>query len=125
MELATKNSQAMIGWPKFFRSYNGYNIENSKLDLTGDKMEVNEDQLLKLTIQKSLESKPQSGGAKEIKNFRIKSENMDGGFKKLESMVDDYFRKNNLDTKNKTFLLSLKSLDDQKIYIKKYRKKNL
>jgi len=125
MEIATKNSQAMIGWPKFFRSYNGYNIENSKLDLTGNIMEVNEDQLLKLTIQKSLESKPQSGGAKELKKFKFISDDLEGGFKKLESRVDDYFRKNNLDTKNKTFLLSLKSLDDQKIYIKKYRKKNL
>lgn len=126
MDIATKNSDCMIGWPTVYAPYSKYKIVGDQPYFSGDKMDVDRNLLIRETIKGSLDNSSQSGGGiKEIKNFRLSSKNIKDGFEQLERRVDNYFRKNNLDNGEKELYLTLKSLDDSKIFIKKYRKKNI
>ncbi len=126
MEIATKNSQCMIGWPTVYAPFSKYRIIGDMPDFSGNVMDVDRNLLIRETIKSSLNNNSQMGGGiKELKNFRIKSEDLEGGFRKLESRVDSYFRKNGIENGKKELYLTLKSLDGSKIYIKKYRKKNI
>ena len=124
------NQQAKMGWPSKYAPFSEYAITGDKIQWKGFNNFADPSLLMRSVVNKSISgtndsSKMVGGGIKEVKNFRVSSKNMNDGFNKLESKVDDYFRKNNLDIENKTFLLSLKSLDGKKLFIKNYGKKNL
>ena len=119
-EVATKNSQCKIGWPTTFTPFSRYKMSNGDVILGGDTVEVNSMLLLRQTIKNTLSG--QTGGGK-IRDLKLGACDLEGGFRELEGKVDKYFR--GVELGDREFLLSLKSLDGKKIYIKKYRNKNL
>lgn len=121
MQMATRNDEAKINWVKTFYPYSQYKISSDKLILAGANTDVDPTLLMRKVVNETIQPTGQVGGStKEIKKFRINANSVKLGFEKLEKKVDEYFRKNNLDNNNKNFILSLKSLDGKKIFIKKY-----
>ena len=130
MNLATINQQAKMGWPSKYAPYSEYSISSDKVEWKGYNNFADPTLLMRSVVNRSISgttdgSKMEGGGMKEIKKFRLKTKNVRDGFNILEGKVDEYFRKNNLDIENRTLLLSLKSLDGKKLFIKNYGKKNL
>ena len=127
MEVATKNSQVKLGWPMKFGLTPQYSVSDGKVIFSNPSSIMDPTLLMRSVVDRSISGSAgqAGGGLKEIKKFRLKSEDVKGGFRILDRKVDEYLRKNNLDNSDKTFVVSLKSLDDNKLFIKKYRKKNL
>jgi len=121
MQVATTNADCKIGWTSKFLPHTQYMISSDNLILSGDKTDVDRTLLLRATINESMGQ----GGGGFKREFRLRSNKLEDGFKELESKMEGYFRKNNLEIKNREFILTLKSLDDGKYYFKKYGKKNI
>jgi len=125
MDYATENSQCKYGWPTVFYPYSKYTISNDNVILAGSANQADPLMLMRALIEESTNATQSGGSIKELKKFRIDGKGIIGGFKKMEKKMDQYIRKNNLDMNNKIYIMTLKSLDSDKFFIKEYRKKNL
>ncbi len=122
--IATTNKQAMKGWTSKYYPYSMYKISQGNVVLEGDNRDMDPTLLLRGVISDRIFGDSQAGGGlKELVKFSLNAKDKKGGFKQLEEKANKYFRKNNLDVENKTFILTLKDLDDKKTFIKKYKKK--
>jgi hypothetical protein len=119
---ALSNKDYKQGWLSGYYPYNYYTIVDNNLVLGGDVIKVNNEILTKDIIKESnsgFDSKStpeQTGGRGKVKKYKIKSDSVEGAFKKLEGKVRG---------EGDILVLQLKSLDDKnKVnFYKIYRKK--
>jgi hypothetical protein len=119
---ALSNKDFKQGWVDSYYPYGQYAIQNNKLILGGDEINVNNDILTQQVIKESTsgyDKAPELGqvGGGGKKNYKIKASNIEDAFKKLEGKVKG--------GKGDILVLQLESLDDNnKInFYKIYRKK--
>ena len=120
---ALSNKDFMRGWIDGYYPYSEYMIEGNNLILSGDKIKVNNDILTKDIIKQSTSgynnssTTSQSGGNNKVKKYKIKADDVDVAFEKLERKIKG--------GKGDILVLNLQSLDDKRKinFYKIYRKK--
>jgi hypothetical protein len=115
---ALSNADFKQGWISSYYPYSDYIIVDNNLVLGGDIIKVNNEILTKDIIKESNSGfSEQTGGRSKVKKYKIKSESVEGAFRKLEEKVKG--------REGDILVLQLKSLDDKnKInFYKIYRKK--
>jgi hypothetical protein len=122
---ALSNKDVKQGWIDGFYPYGQYAVQDNKLILGGDEIKVNNEILTQQVIKESTSgynTAPASGqaGGGGKKNYKIKADNIQDAFHKLEKKV-----KGGKGGKGDILVLQLESLDDKnKInFYKIYRKK--
>jgi hypothetical protein len=119
---ALSNKDFKQGWIDSYYPYGEYTVQNNQLILGGDEIKVNREILTEKVIQESTSGYDknttiqQTGGSK-VKKYKIKADNIEGAFKKLEGKI----KEGNGDI----LILKLESLDDKNKlnFYKIYRKK--
>jgi hypothetical protein len=119
---ALSNKDYKIGWIDSYYPYGQYMIIDNKVILGGDEIKVNNEIYTEQIIKESTSgynknsNVNQSGGSK-VKKYKIKADNYEIAFKKLEEKIKG--------GKADILVLKLESLDDKnKInFYKIYRKK--
>ena len=119
---ALSNKDFKQGWIDSYYPYGQYAVQDNKLILGGDEIKVNNEILTQQVIKESTNgynTAPASGqaGGGGKKNYKIKADNIQDAFHKLEKKVKG--------GKGDILVLQLESLDDKnKInFYKIYRKK--
>lgn len=119
---AVTNKDVKQGWIDSYYPYGQYMVTDNKLILGGDEIKVNNEILTQQVIKESTsgyDKAPSSGqtGGSMKKKYRIKADNIQDAFHKLEGKVKG--------GKGDILVLQLESLDDKnKInFIKIYKKK--
>lgn len=120
---ALTNKDVKQGWIDSYYPYGQYIVQDNKLILGGDEIKVNNEILTQQVIKESTSgydnapSTGQTGGGKK-KKYKIRADNIDEAFRKLEKKVLKGGRGDIL-------VLQMESLDDKnKInFFKIYKKK--
>jgi len=119
---ALSNKDFKQGWIDSYYPYGEYTVQNNKLILGGDEIKVNREILTEQVIKESTSgydknSNIQQTGGSKVKKYKIKADNIEGAFKKLEGKI----KEGNGDI----LILKLESLDDKNKlnFYKIYRKK--
>jgi hypothetical protein len=120
---ALTNKDVKQGWIDSYYPYGQYMVTDNKLILGGDEIKVNNEILTQQVIKESTSgydkapSTVQTGGGKK-KKYKIKADNIDEAFRKLEKKVLK-------GGKGDILVLKMESLDDKnKInFFKIYKKK--
>lgn len=122
---ALSNKDVRQGWIESYYPYGQYMVQDNKMILGGDEVKVNNEILTQQVIKESTsgyDDKPgqTGGGSRRIgggKKYKIRADDIDGAFQKLESKVKG--------GKGDILVLQLESLDEKnKInFYKIYRKK--
>jgi len=121
--IATSNKDVKFGWTSKYWPYSMYKISEDKVVLGGDNRDMDPTLLLRAIIKDKIAGQPQMGGSKELLKFSLKSKDIKGGFKKIESKLNQYLKKNNLDDRSRSFILTIEDLDDKKTFMKIYKNK--
>ena len=120
---ALSNKDFKQGWIDSYYPYGQYIVQDNQVILGGDEIKVNREILTEQVIKESTSGYDkntniqQTGGSK-VKKYKIKADNIEGAFKKLEGKLKK--------GKGDILILKLESLDDKnklnffKIYKKKY-----
>ena len=127
--MAQNNLEYKVGWLSGYYPYAQYSVNGNNLVLGGDDNTVEQSILIRDVVKNSNSGYSQGGGG-NLQTFRIREENVNRAFRDLEKKVDDYFKNGNAlekkkNGKEKMLMLSLRSLDGNKQFIKIYRKKNV
>jgi len=120
---ALTNKDVKQGWIDSYYPYGQYMVTDNKLILGGDEIKVNNEILTQQVIKESTSgydkapSNVQTGGGKK-KKYKIKADNIDEAFRKLENKVLK-------GGKGDIMVLQMESLDDKNkiIFFKIYKKK--
>jgi len=119
---ALSNKDFKQGWIDSYYPYGEYTVQNNQLILGGDEIKVNREILTEQVIKESTSgydknSNIQQTGGSKVKKYKIKADNIEGAFKKLEGKI----KEGNGDI----LILKLESLDDKNRidFYKIYRKK--
>jgi len=119
---ALSNKDFKQGWIDSYYPYGEYTVQNNQLILGGDEIKVNREILTEQVIKESTSgydknSNIQQTGGSKVKKYKIKADNIEGAFKKLEGKI----KEGNGDI----LILKLESLDDKNKlnFYKIYRKK--
>ena len=107
---ALSNKDVKQGWIDGFYPYGQYAVQDNKLILGGDEIKVNNERLTQQVIKESTSgynTAPASGqaGGGGKKNYKIKADNIQDAFHKLEKKVKG--------GKGDILVLQLESLDDK------------
>lgn len=119
---ALSNKDFKQGWIDSYYPYGEYTVQNNQLILGGDEIKVNREILTEKVIQESTSgydknSNIQQTGGSKVKKYKIKADNIEGAFKKLEGKIKE--------RNGDILILKLESLDDKNKlnFYKIYRKK--
>lgn len=123
---ALNNSEYKQGWITGYYPYGQYMIIGEKVVFSGDEQMVNNSILTRKVVERSnsgFNGNVQSGG-KDLKRFRLRGNRMGDAFKELERKVDRWVKSGKYKN-NGLLVLSIESLEDGKIFVKIYEKKNM
>jgi hypothetical protein len=119
---ALSNKDFKQGWIDSYYPYGQYIVQDNQVILGGDEIKVNREILTEQVIKESASGYDkntniqQTGGSK-VKKYKIKADNIEGAFNKLEGKLKK--------GKGDILILKLESLDDKNKlnFYKIYRKK--
>ena len=119
---ATSNKDFKMGWMDQYYPYNQYTVIDGNINLGGEDIKVDNEILTRQVIKESTSgfdspsSINQTGGGRK-KKYKIKANNIDDAFHKLEAKVNG--------GKGNIVVLQIESLDNKNNlnFIKIYRKK--
>lgn len=123
---AVNNGEYKQGWITGFYPYGQYMVVGDRVVFSGDEQMVNSSILTRKVVENSnsgFNGKAQSGG-KGGEKFRLNGRDIGGAFKELEMLVDRDV-KNGKYKDSKLLMLSVKSLGENKSFVKIYGKKNM
>ena len=123
---AVNNGEYKQGWITGYYPYGQYAIVGDRMVFSGDEQTVNSSILTRKVVENSnsgFNGKGQSGG-RDLRRFRLGGSGMKEAFKELERRVDRWIREGRY-RGDGLLVLSVKSLEDGKTFVKIYGKKNM